>query len=51
MEVVRDEIELINTVVDTVLDMDPDVLVGWDVQLASWSYLAARADIHGVQTV
>lgn len=46
-EKVRDEIELLNTIIDTVVDLDPDILVGWEVQGSSWSYLAARGDTHG----
>ncbi|KAF7310921.1 DNA polymerase [Mycena chlorophos] len=40
---VATELELINAVVDTVLDLDPDILVGWEVQNASWGYLTERS--------
>jgi DNA polymerase zeta len=48
IDVVGDEIELINKVVDIVVELDPDILVGWDIQSASWGYLDARARQHGI---
>jgi DNA polymerase zeta len=47
LEVVSSEFELISKVVDIVVDLDPDVLVGWDVQRASWGYLDARGQQYG----
>ncbi|KIY66264.1 hypothetical protein CYLTODRAFT_423607 [Cylindrobasidium torrendii FP15055 ss-10] len=44
IEAVESELDLLNAVIDTVLELDPDILVGWNVQTASWSYLTARAD-------
>lgn len=40
---VESELDLINWVIDTVKDWDPDVLAGWELHNASWGYLAARA--------
>ncbi|KAL0565597.1 DNA polymerase zeta [Marasmius crinis-equi] len=40
---VDSELELINEVLDVVLDLDPDLIMGWEVQNSSWGYLAARA--------
>lgn len=42
-----DELDLINGVVDLVIELDPDILTGWEVQLDSWGFLEARAGIHG----
>ncbi|EKM61040.1 uncharacterized protein PHACADRAFT_204189 [Phanerochaete carnosa HHB-10118-sp] len=47
-ESVESELDLINHVVDVVQDLDPDILVGWDVQAGSWSYLSARAGTYGL---
>lgn len=46
-EIVPSEFELINKVVDIVVDLDPDILVGWEVQRASWGYLNARGQQYG----
>ncbi|EJU02050.1 hypothetical protein DACRYDRAFT_107768 [Dacryopinax primogenitus] len=48
VDMVDAESELINKLIDRVLDWDPDVLTGWDVQSSSWSYLAGRAKQYGV---
>ncbi|BEJ14698.1 hypothetical protein CspHIS471_0404650 [Cutaneotrichosporon sp. HIS471] len=40
---VESELDLINWVIDTVRQWDPDVLAGWELHNASWGYLAARA--------
>ena len=42
IDVVETEAELLNTFVDRVLDLDPDIICGWEIQSASWGYLAAR---------
>jgi DNA polymerase zeta len=44
---VEGELELINRIVDVVLDFDPDVVVGWEIQHASWGYLNARSQSYG----
>ncbi|KAF9070958.1 hypothetical protein BDP27DRAFT_1419480 [Rhodocollybia butyracea] len=43
LEVFSSELDLINSFVDIVVELDPDILTGWDVQNASWGYFAARA--------
>ena len=40
---VATELQLVRGVVRLVRDTDPDILAGYEVQLASWGYLAARA--------
>ncbi|KAK0210432.1 hypothetical protein DFS33DRAFT_1458357 [Desarmillaria ectypa] len=49
IEKVDSELDLINAVIDTVLDLDPDIVVGWEVQLSSWGYFSARAAIYGLE--
>ena len=49
-ETVSGELDLINRTVDIVQELDPDIIVGWDVQLASWGYLSARANTYGADT-
>ncbi|KAJ3734863.1 hypothetical protein DFJ43DRAFT_1130593 [Lentinula guzmanii] len=43
------ELDLINSFVDIVIDLDPDIITGWDVQNSSWGYLAARARSFGLE--
>lgn len=47
VESVINELELINTVVDTVVELDPDILCGWEVQAASWGFLNDRGRHYG----
>jgi DNA polymerase elongation subunit (family B) len=47
MEIFDDELDLLNGVVDLVIELDPDILTGWDVQLNSWGFLEGRARTHG----
>ncbi|KAL0951176.1 hypothetical protein HGRIS_007907 [Hohenbuehelia grisea] len=47
VDIVSDELELLNTVVDTVVALDPDILTGWEVQRASWGFLIARGIHYG----
>lgn len=47
LDVVFNEIDLINRIVDTVVDLDPDIIVGWEVQRASWGYLDSRGQQLG----
>lgn len=42
------ELDLINRIIDVVRELDPDIIVGWDVQTASWGYLNARANTYGI---
>ena len=47
LELVSTELDLINKVIDTVLDLDPDIITGWEIQAASWGYINARARHFG----
>lgn len=47
LDVVSTELELLNRVVDIVVDIDPDILVGWEVQRSSWGYAEARGKQYG----
>jgi DNA polymerase zeta len=47
-QVVDTELDLLNTIVDLVLDLDPDVIAGWEVQSSSWGYLGARGQQYGL---
>jgi DNA polymerase zeta len=40
-----DELELLNRFIDLVRDLDPDILVGYEVHNGSWGYLIERARI------
>ncbi|XP_054922337.1 uncharacterized protein PolZ1 isoform X1 [Dermacentor andersoni] len=43
-QVVRSELDLFHALVDLVHRWDPDVLLGYDVERASWGYLFERAE-------
>ncbi|KDQ07690.1 hypothetical protein BOTBODRAFT_149069 [Botryobasidium botryosum FD-172 SS1] len=43
VSVVETELDLINHTIDLVNELDPDVLSGWEIQSASWGYIAERA--------
>lgn len=47
LDTVSSELELLNFVIDLVNDLDPDIIVGWELQKASWGYLNARAATYG----
>lgn len=47
IEYTATELELINTVVDIVVELDPDIVCGWEVQAASWGYLNERGCHYG----
>jgi DNA polymerase zeta len=47
VEVVDTELELLNQVVDVVMNLDPDIVTGWEIQAASWGYLSARGRQYG----
>jgi DNA polymerase zeta len=44
---VDNELDLINYIVDIIIDLDPDIVLGWEVQSASWGYLNARCAHYG----
>lgn len=48
IEYVSTELELLNTIIDTVMEFNPDIVVGWEVQVASWGYLNSRAQQYGL---
>ncbi|KAF9241374.1 hypothetical protein BU15DRAFT_87282 [Melanogaster broomeanus] len=48
IETVSDELELINRIVDIVVDLDPDIVLGWEVQAGSWGYLSVRGLCYGL---
>lgn len=47
LAVVDNELDLLNRVIDIVLELDPDILCAWELQVASWNYLRQRADTYG----
>jgi DNA polymerase zeta len=49
--VVATELDLLNTVVDVVLDFDPDIICGWEIQSSSWGYLGARGQTYGLCSI
>ena len=51
LDVVRSELDLLNRIVDVVQELDPDIVVGWEVQATSWGYLAARGRTYGQDLV
>ncbi|RPD62939.1 hypothetical protein L227DRAFT_584639 [Lentinus tigrinus ALCF2SS1-6] len=47
-EFVNSELDLLNRVIDVIVDFDPDIISGWEVQAASWGYLGARGRSYGL---
>lgn len=47
-EVFPSELDLLNTFADIVVNLDPDILVGWEIERGSWGYLDARARHYGI---
>lgn len=50
-EFVESELELLNRLIDVVIELDPDILSGWEVQAASWGFLSARGRVYGACVV
>ncbi|CCM07100.1 uncharacterized protein FIBRA_09427 [Fibroporia radiculosa] len=48
IEFVPSELDLLNRVIDLVIEIDPDIVVGWEIQASSWGYLNARAESYGL---
>ncbi|KAJ7181668.1 hypothetical protein C8R43DRAFT_869366 [Mycena crocata] len=48
IDVVSSELDLLNQIVDIVVELDPDILVGWEIQAASWGYLNERGQQYGL---
>jgi len=46
-EIFRTELDLLNRLADLVVDFDPDVLTGWELQHNSWGYIQARSKTFG----
>lgn len=46
-EAVSSELDLLNRLIDVVVDINPDIISGWEVQAASWGYLNTRASTYG----
>lgn len=51
IETVDTELELLNRVTDIIVEFDPDILAGWEIQSASWGYCEARGKAYGTSTV
>ena len=51
IETVDTELELLNRVTDIIVEFDPDILVGWEIQTASWGYCDARGKTYGMSGV
>ncbi|KAF9015170.1 hypothetical protein BDQ17DRAFT_1403881 [Cyathus striatus] len=34
--------------IDVVLELDPDIIVGWEIECCSWGYFAARSACYGL---
>lgn len=47
-EQAENEMDLVNKTIDVVMELDPDILTGWEIQKGSWGYLAARAKALGM---
>lgn len=43
-ECVQDEVELLNRWIDLVVDFDPDIVTGWEVQNDSWGFINSRGN-------
>jgi DNA polymerase zeta len=46
-EEVSSELEALNLLVDIVVELDPDIVTGWEVQRGSWGYVNSRAALYG----
>lgn len=46
-EVFKTEIDLLNRMIDLGIELDPDILTGWEVQNSSWGYVEARGAKFG----
>ena len=47
LEILTDELDLLNRLIDITIEIDPDILTGWEVQAGSWGYLQARGQTYG----
>ena len=46
-DVFDSELDLLNGLIDLVIELDPDILTGWEVQINSWGFLEARGSTYG----
>lgn len=51
LEVVPSELELLNRIIDIVVELDPDIITGWEIQSSSWGYLDGRAKQYGMHFI
>ncbi|KAH9049339.1 hypothetical protein EDB84DRAFT_1556197 [Lactarius hengduanensis] len=47
-QIIATELDLLNAAIDLVLDLDPDIIAGWEIQSSSWGYLGARGSQYGL---
>lgn len=47
VHLVLTEADLLNAVIDLVVELEPDVLCGWELQNSSWGFLSDRATKFG----
>ncbi|KAH9065755.1 hypothetical protein EDB87DRAFT_1593004 [Lactarius vividus] len=47
-QIVATELDLLNATIDLVLELDPDIITGWEIQSSSWGYLGARGSQYGL---
>ncbi|KAH8997309.1 hypothetical protein EDB92DRAFT_2030379 [Lactarius akahatsu] len=48
-QIVATELDLLNVAIDLVLDLDPDIIAGWEIQSSSWGYLGARGSQYELE--
>lgn len=46
-EQAESELDLLNKVIDTIVELDPDIITGWEIQKASWGYVSSRGQTYG----
>lgn len=51
IDIADTELDVINRLIDIVNELDPDIVTGWEVQVASWGYLSARASTYGAYRI
>lgn len=48
IETFKTELDLLNGIIDLVVELDPDILTGWEVQNNSWGFFRARGQSIGM---
>lgn len=51
LEILMNELDLLNRLMDLTVEIDPDILTGWEVQAGSWGYIEARGQTYGLVLV